>query len=282
MFTSSIRNNSHRLMSFQKRFVHDVKVQLKLKVSNVDELKSRLQKFGIQQAGDVVKRERVFYDRVPDSEIYNPSKGELTAEEKSSQVQRSLDQLKQKNDKKWYELTTSDSWLEFVDGKSWICRVAEKNPLTSSSHLDVKRVRRIPKYRILNGEKEIRRELNIQQDVTRPETIQTLEADLASRGIKPFTKITTVETPFNFEKGTQMTLIETNFGYSYAKLQRTCVNATIEATKATQNELADLAKDLKLESTPYLKEDIEEYIYRYRRDTNFESLLKSGVFTEQA
>jgi len=226
-----------------------------------------------------VRRERVFYDRVPDAETLSALKvkheSDLSSEQIDSRSVAASAQMKGSNTK-WYELSKSDSWLEKVDGNNWACRVPEKKPVTDESHLLVPRDRRVPKYRQLKGEKEIRRELNIQQDVTRPEQIRSLEEDLESRGIRPFTKIVTKESVFELENGAQLNVIETDFGYTYAKLNRLCINATIEDVKQAQNELAEMGSELDLSLSPYMLEDIEEFVRRFR-PTLYDALVQSGV-----
>lgn len=63
-----------------------------------------------------------------------------------------------------YQLTLGDIWLRKREGK-WQCKAPfiEEN---KSSHVGKTPREYVPAYKYLNGEKEIRRELNIQQDAT--------------------------------------------------------------------------------------------------------------------
>lgn len=63
-----------------------------------------------------------------------------------------------------FELTSGDIWLRKRNGK-WECRAPWKEE-DGKIHVGKTPQEHVPAYKYLKGEKEIRRELNIQQDAT--------------------------------------------------------------------------------------------------------------------
>ncbi|KAL0485775.1 developmentally-regulated protein [Acrasis kona] len=89
-----------------------------------------------------------------------------------------------------YVLSKKDTWLVQNDAGQWYMRAPAEDP-AGKTHLDVARHLRIPVYKEFFGEREIRRELSLQQDETQEVLhgipLMDLKSDLENRmNVIPF------------------------------------------------------------------------------------------------
>lgn len=117
------------LQQFQKAFRNDLRFDVRFPISseNLNTLKEKI----ISNEGKLINEEK-YTDEYYDSSTY--------------------------------QLTSGDIWLRKRNGK-WQCK-APFIEESKTSHVGKTPKEHVPAYKYLNGEKEIRRELNIQQDAT--------------------------------------------------------------------------------------------------------------------
>lgn len=242
--TNSIFKNSKqipKLFKVQKCYKHDAVVNVKFRVSQKDTFVDKLKQVGtlIQET----KFEDVYYDSTEQSSKEDP-----------------------------YSLTKQDIWLRKRNG-AWEC----KSPFASEglTHLGKDPKFFVPTFSVVFGEKDIRRELNLQKDLEESKT--TLDEDLMDRGIVPFAKFTSTSYIFSLEPKISLDVEASDFGYGWGVLKVHAENAMDETIAETHESLRKYVKSLDLEVVPNSHDLIAEYIAK-NDEKHFNILLKAKVF----
>ncbi|KAG2375098.1 hypothetical protein C9374_010102 [Naegleria lovaniensis] len=271
-------NNSHQLLSqvgvVQKAFSHDVHVNLQFGFENPQQVLDLLKEHGgkVEQTN---KYTVTYYDSVPQDEVLSDAS----------------EYAKQRQSFEKYTMTSKDTWLFKItasDGSTtWKCTYPVSDE--GKTHLDKPIVERAFAYNTANGEREIRRFLNLQQDMTSEartgKKLATLDEDLRSRlGVVPFAKFDMTETlvsvsPIISYAAVNVALNEASFGYKLGSLNCHVNNATEEMAIDLATHLTRMMQSTKLNKlqTPYLRSVIQEYLYRHRPSTHYKVLLDVGI-----
>ncbi|KAF0971675.1 hypothetical protein FDP41_009898 [Naegleria fowleri] len=271
-------NKSHHLLSqvgvVQKAFSHDVNINIQFGFENPQQVVDLLK----EQGGKVEETNKytvTYYDSVPQDEVLSDA-SELA---------------KQRQSFERYSMTSKDTWLCKItssDGRTtWKCTYPASEE--GKTHLDKPIVERAVAYNTASGEREIRRFLNLQQDMTSEartgKKLATLDEDLRSRlGVVPFAKFDMTETfvsvsPLINYAAISVTLNESSFGYKLGSLNCHVNNATQEMARDLAIHLMRILKSTKLDKlqSPSLRTTIQEYLYRNRPNTHYKVLLDAGI-----
>ena len=123
-----------------------------------------------------------------------------------------------------YPLGKKDIWLFKKDG-NWECKAALANE-QNETHINKKPTEVLPTYRESFGELEIRRELNLQQDVTK-QPQRTLEEDLKLKSIEPICNFSSNIKTYKLND-LKISIENTDFNYHHGTLSAEISNATSE------------------------------------------------------
>lgn len=271
-------NANKQLMSqigmVQKAFSHDVEISVKFVYDDQNVVLDLLKEHGgkVEQTSNI---NVTYFDSVPQEEVL-PEAAEVSKERP------------QTTDK--YTMTTKDTWLFKVttqDGTQWKCAY----PLVDEgkTHLEQPLTSRVPMYEEADGEREIRRFLNLQQDMTSEartgNKLPTLDEDLRKRlSIVPFAKIDYTETVLSVSQNINyaninVTLRDASFGYKLGTLKCSVQNISREMADDLGVHLLRLFESTKLNKLiqPHARTLIEEYLYRNRQETHYKTLLDTGI-----
>jgi len=167
----------------QKANNHDFTIKVTFPVEDVQKFKSTLSSKGKGMEIESHNFETTYYDSVP-KKFYLKEDPLVPQGEKFE----------------LYTLSKKDIWLRKLND-SWICDSPHRDS-EGQTHLDEIVFDRIPHYERHEGEKEIRRELNLQQDMTREARegikLPTLAEDLKVRmAVVPYANFKYTHTIFN-------------------------------------------------------------------------------------
>jgi adenylate cyclase class IV len=247
LFQSCNKNTSSAALinvSTQKRNRYDVTIDLNFRVGSSEQLTQKLKEKGASLLAEK-EFEDVYYDRVSGTDAY--------------------------------ALGKKDTWLRKHNGE-WKVKLPAKDEQTLRTHLGKAPESRIPHYQEHVGEKAIRRELNLQQDATKPNQ-KSLEDDLKSRGIIPFATIRTKQTKFQVSEQDKITLElnTTNFGYNLGKLAALVPNAKANNLEEAMAVLQRVVLELGLDTTTYAPDSVIEYIYQNHKTDYFKALVDAKI-----
>lgn len=244
--------NSNKIATAVSRFqtakLHDFTIKLNFPVENVAELKQKVETMGehvVTTDFDVT-----YFDNVP-KEF---RKGESSGVAEGKEV---------------YTLTKQDIWLRRLNG-SWHCASPHVDT-KGKTHLNDKPDDRVPHYDEHNTDKEIRRLLNLQQDLTREARegvkLAELEEDLKTRmGVVPFASFKYQQDTYSLPDHFVLDIFKADFGYTFAQLQTIVRNGNDITVADRCNALHQIMTNLKKNpedlSTSYTKSLILEYIAR--------------------
>lgn len=232
------------LLKQQKCFKHDAVINLSFRVSQKDSFLEKLKSVGtlVQEA----QFEDTYFDSTETSLKEEP-----------------------------YTLSKGDVWLRKRSG-GWEC----KSPLVSEglTHVGKDRDFYIPTYSKLFGEKDIRRELNLQKDFNQSKT--TLEEDLEEKGIVPFAKFKANLYTFSLGPNVSLDVETSDFGYGCGFLKVNVPNAHEDAIEESHDMIQKYVETLELEVVPNTHDLIAEYIHK-NDPKHFKALLEAKVFNDK-
>lgn len=271
-------NTNKQLMSqvgmVQKAFSHDVEISVKFVYDDQNVVLDMLKEHGgkVEQTSNI---NVTYFDNVPQDEVL-PEAAEVAKDRPQTQER--------------YTMTAKDSWLfkEITqDSTQWKC--SYPNVEEGKTHLEQPLTSRVPMYQEANGEREIRRFLNLQQDMTaeaRTGTkLPTLDEDLRKRlSVVPFAKIDYTETTVSVSPtinyaNINVTLRDASFGYKLGTLKCSVQNISREMADDLGIHLLRLFESTKLNKLiqPHARSIVEEYLYRTRQGTHYKTLLEAGI-----
>jgi len=257
----------------QKAFSHDVEFNIQFVYGDQKEVLELLKVHG-GKVEETTKYNITYFDSVPQEEAL-PQAAELAKQ-------------RQQFDK--YSMTTKDSWLFNISneqGSQWKCSYPMVDE--GKTHLDQPITTRVPMYQTAEGEREIRRFLNLQQDMTAEartgQKLSTLDEDLRKRlGIVPFAQYNYTETTVSVAPSLNyanihVTLQDTSFGYKLGTLKCSVQNISREMADDLGVHLVRIFEATKLNKLiqPHARKLIEEYLFKNRTNTHYKLLLDLGL-----
>lgn len=270
-------NSNKQLMSqvgmIQKAFSHDVEINVQFVYEDqkvvLDMLKEHGGKVELSSKCNVT-----YFDSVPQEEVV-PEVAEISKDRQNFEK---------------YSMTTKDSWLFKIttdDSTQWKCTYPMVDE--GKTHMEQSLTNRVPMYEQADGEREIRRFLNLQQDMTAEartgQKLPTLDEDLRKRlGVVPFAKYDFTETtvsvaPTIHYANINVTLKDSSFGYKLGTLKCSVQNISREMADDLGVHLLRIFEATKLNKLiqPHARSLIEEYLYRNRQGTHYKVLLDAGI-----
>jgi len=252
------------LSRFQKANAHDFTIKCSFPLADMESFKSQVKTKGNGQEVTHYNFETTFFDCVPkqfDQSTQpfpiNPEKFEL------------------------YSLSKRDIWLRLVNNV-WMCQSPFKDT-KGETHLNLPIDQRVPHFDEQHGEKEIRRELNLQQDMTREARekikLPSLQEDLAVRmGVVPYASFKYTQTIYNMPENFVMDVYSTDFGYNIAVMSSVVKNGTeLDLSNRSATMITSLETlGIEIEKVPYTKSLILEWIARNNKD-HYQVLVDSNI-----
>jgi len=171
------------------------------------------------------------------------------------------------NPEEYYVLGKKDIWLR-KRGDGWEC----KAPLMSEGLTHIGKTPRsyTPTYSELFGEKDIRRELNLQKPF---DHVSTFEKDLQERSIIPYAKLSTQIKVYSIEPKVSLQIEESDFGYVMGILKIDVPNAHDDVVQGTvKKKVEEIVKKLDLEIDLNTRDIIGEYINKKKNIQNITKL----------
>lgn len=180
-----------------------------------------------------------------------------------------------------YTLSKKDIWLRTVDN-FFLCQTPFKD-YDGRTHLQQPIFDRIPHFEEQRGEKEIRRELNLQHDVTREARegikLPTLQEDLRNRmGVVPYATFKCTQRVFGLPNHFVMDMYSADFGYDIADIQTVVKNGTeLELSKRCNELIGYLCEiGVNMDNYPFTRTLILEWIARNNKE-HYQALIDSGI-----
>ncbi|KAL9658436.1 hypothetical protein ABK040_005980 [Willaertia magna] len=258
----------------QKAFSHDVEINIQFLYENQETVMNILKEGKLESK---INYDITYYDNVPQNEVL-PEYAEVAKNRAATTNE--------------YNFTTKDSWLMKIkhEGKEALeWRMTYPFVESNKSHLKEPLVSRAPMYTNALGDREIRRYLNLQQDMTQEartgKKLATLEEDLRNRlGVVPFATYKVTESSITIHPkldmaNLQVILYDTSFGYKLGKLVCFVQNINKELAAELADHLQRILKvaGIKPLVQPHARKLIEEYLYRNRKDTHYKAMEQAGL-----
>lgn len=254
---------------FQKAFNHDFTIKVSFPVEDIAKFKSTISSKGKGQEVENHTFETTYFDSAPKK--FHLKEDALVPQGEKFEL---------------YTLSKKDIWLRKLNDV-WICDSPHRDA-DGQTHLDEIVFDRIPHYERHEGEKEIRRELNLQQDMTREARegikLPTLAEDLKVRmAVVPYAQFKYTHTIFNLPEHMVCDLYATDFGYSMAEIQSIVKNGTdLDLTNrglALESYLESIGVDMS--EHPFTKTMILEWIARNNPE-HYQALMDAQVVPDLA
>lgn len=262
------------LSRFQTANAHDftIKCSFPLSAQGVESFKSDVKSKAQGKEVTQYNFETTYFDCVPKQFILPSS-----SSSSSLSVQTEKFEL--------YTLSKRDTWLRLSNG-AWVCQSPFKDT-KGDTHLRLPVHERVAHYEEQHGEKEIRRELNLQQDVTREARekikLPSLTDDLAVRmGVVPYATFKYTQTVYNMPENFVLDVYSTDFGYSIAIMSSVVKNGTeIDLNNRSATMISTLGKlGIDMDKQPQTKSLILEWIARNNPD-HYRALVDANIAPPQ-
>jgi hypothetical protein len=253
----------------QQANMHDFTVKVSFPVENVEEFKKTIETKGQGQHVDTLDFQVTYYDSVP--KHVQLKSGDDTKSSTTTAPEG----------KELYTLSKRDIWLRQVNDV-WHCMSPYKDT-AGRSHLDKAYAERVPHYDEQNGEKEIRRMLNLQQDMTREARegikMPSLADDLKERmAVVPYANFTFKQDMYSLPDHFVLELFNANFGYTVANIHSIVRNGTeLDLTNRCTKLLSYLQSiGVDMEKHPATRSLILEYIARNNAE-QYKALQQASI-----
>lgn len=264
-----INNNKtfNAVSRFQAANMHDFTLKVAFPVENLESFKTKIETAAEAEHQETSDFQVTYFDSVPQNKQLTPD----------AAVAQNVE---------LYTLSKKDIWLKQLNNV-WHCMCPHADT-AGITHLNQQHADRIPHYDEQHSEKEIRRMLNLQQDLTKEARegikLPTLAEDLKTRmGVVPYASFKYAQATYALPEHFLLDLYSTDFGYNVVYLQSIVRNGTeLDLANRCTSLMNVLQKiDVDIQSYSFTRTMILEFIKRNNPE-QWKVLVDGGVVPRDA